>query len=178
MELKETGIMMSGNHPKLILDGTKTMTRRVIKPQPIITGQFADYKNLTTLIENLFEFCPYGQIGQRLWVRETWANDPETGGKPLLYKADMTWEPESYFKQDGGKWRPSIFMPRWASRITLEITEVRVAKLNDMTENDAHAEGVDNLVTFMLLWDSLNAKRGYGWTSNPFVWCISFRRVN
>jgi len=202
--MKETGIIMSGNHPRLILDGTKTMTRRVITPQftlPDTAGKpYLDGDGYLCVIRNRLEFdgwffiaddkfkkikCPYGQVGDRLWVRETWAthnlfdgvkpsNIPV--GKPIFYCADGNpgWV---------DTWRPSLFMPRWASRITLEITEVRVERLQEISGVDCVREGIASIDPYRLrrvfrdIWDSLNAKRGYSWESNPWVWMISFKVV-
>lgn len=131
------------------------------------------------------EYCPYGQPGDRLWVRETWAED----GSRYTYRAtNETW---------AWHWAPSIFMPRAASRITLEITDVRVERVQDISEEDARAEGVTRELrgprtypdrhaarshetyrdAYMRLWDALNAKRGCGWAVNPWVWVISFQRA-
>ena len=78
---------------------------------------------------------------------------------------------------DGGdNWRPSIHMPRWASRITLEVVNVRVQRLQEITHEDARCEGFDSLDGFALLWDRINEKRGYGWHTNPWVWVVDFSR--
>jgi len=205
------GIIMSGNHPKLIQDGIKTQTRRVITPQPIKKVNVWEYEVSTSkgisiplclgvdekqLIECMLRRCPYGQVGGRLWVRETWWCPKR--GLPVAYKANL--EPH---QADKRIWKPLIFMPRWASRITLEITEVRVERVQEITEEDIKAEGIvyqtdrgNNIFwyevhgdyhgktqavtakqSFEILWDSLNAKRGYGWEVNPWVWVISFKVV-
>ncbi len=207
--MKETGIIMSGNHPKLILDGLKTMTRRTYGLEKVNLEPDAwEFKRINDggialfWRKNIMEGdtalckCPYGQVGDRLWVRETFMHRsipdiafPESP-KSILYKATNPEVGEAF------KWKPSIHMPRWASRITLEITEVRVERLQEITEDDAMAEGicvVDNTMDsmysppnypdihrdiFMELWDSINAKRGYGWDTNPWVWVISFKRID
>jgi hypothetical protein len=99
---------------------------------------------------------------------------PEHNTYCLFYKADI----------GDGPWRPSIFMPRWASRITLEITDIKVERVQEITFTDLKKEGMDTTNKhffgahiFENLWNSINAKRGYGWESNPFVWVISFKRV-
>ena len=141
--------------------------------------------------------CPYGKPGDRLWVRETWVPvstfdpSPETGA---LYRADPMYDGTTEFDW---KWRPSIHMPRWASRITLEVTEVRVERLQDISEEDAKAEGVNggclkcgqenpcgcgvpspcHLDSFVYVWNEINAKRGYPWESNPWVWVVGFQAV-
>lgn len=176
--MKERPILFSGEMVRAILEGRKTMTRRVIKPfVPII------------------DFCPYGKTSDRLWVRETFAHVSSWShynrlapNSKWLYRADKEW-PVS-------RWKPSIFMPRLASRITLEITGVRVEQVRDISENDASAEGLQdwypdpqkpnpypnggpytNIQRFAALWDSINKKRGYGWDSNPWVWVIEFKRI-
>lgn len=149
--------------------------------------------------------CPYGQPGRKLWVRETWkphcdcdANGVITDEHPLgtcvKYRADGAMiKPDRWNEEQGywcesnentKKWRPSIFMPRWASRITLEITGVKVERLLNIKHNDALAEGVEYdvskedgspLMRFRKLWDSINSKGS--WASNPYVWVITFKRV-
>ena len=185
--MKEMGIIMTGNHPKLILDGIKTMTRRVIKPQPFKCEHCGDlaivdkkgfYRHLSNMKDG---GCPYGQVGDRLWVRETWRPYSEKDVR-IEYKADGSIvdypeQPQFSFYACGQNWHPSLFMPRWASRILLEITDIRVEHLNQISDSDVMKEGVDDLVTFMLLWDRLNKKRGYGWEMNPWVFVISFRRL-
>jgi len=172
-------IIFSTPMVQAILDGKKTQTRRVIK----------DRHQWIATDETLALHCPYGQVGSGLWVRETWSgadweddlppSDMSQEAGLLNYKAT----PNELSDCFAGKWRPSIFMPRWASRITLEITEVRVERVQDISPPDISAEGYDpfgipaGVFWFKDLWDSINAKRGYGWDSNPFVWCISFRRV-
>ena len=186
--MKERPIIFSTEMVRAILDLKKTMTRRVIKPQPIYYEHGAWFEwertkrdlNATYLAVNMPNYCPYGQVGGKLWVRETWWC-PEKG-LPVAYKANL--EPHQVDKQ---VWKPSIFMPRWASRILLEITEVRAERLQEITAGDCTREGIlyedGDYVTmrvfekFKELWDSLNAKRGYGWETNPWVWPISFKRL-
>jgi hypothetical protein len=137
--------------------------------------------------------------GDRLWVRETWAlEDAGLDGKRTIWQADRAaaWVlprnvlGETYYLSSGYKpsrWRPSIHMPRWASRITLEVTGVRVQRLQEISEEDARAEGTagpfDALFTprlrFERLWDSINSARpNCSWEANPWVWCMSFRRAS
>ena len=165
--MKERPIIFSTPMVKAILDGRKTQTRRVIKDQPPLSMRdMFKPKNLK---------CPYGQVGDRLWVRETFKPYNCMGG--FAYKADGD-------LSTGFPWKPSIHMPRGASRITLEITESRAERLQDISEEDAKAEGVKccpNAVSdykhhFMILWDSINGKK-YPWDSNPWVWVISFKVV-
>jgi hypothetical protein len=146
--------------------------------------------------------CPHGQPGDRLWVRETlkFVDTPTTRHDHVLYAADDVRVPRETglvdWACDGMAFGfansvPSIHMPRWASRISLEVTGVRVERLQDISEDDAYAEGAfagayeyDNgegtetaRESFQCLWDSLNAARGYGWDANPWVWVVEFRRV-
>ncbi len=199
--MKETGIIMSGNHPKLVLDGTKTQTRRVINPKPMIVLDGTPIK-IREAKPNEFPIqredikCPYGQVGDRLWVREThkiWVKEGFDFWY-ALYKDGMGQEcncsvdaqTDDIWYRESAKWRPSIHMPRWASRITLEITEVRVERVQEISPEDVRSEGIrgfgnldsTNMVEFIQLWDSLNAKRGYGWEVNPWCWCISFKAVD
>lgn len=192
--MKQTGIIMSGNHPQLVLDELKTMTRRVMDPQPEVkpNGHWVWKGSLWIfevegVKEVLYSNCPYGQVGDRLWVREAFSLDIYHSAGATLYRADGK---ETYVEYGTDRehrihWKPSIFMPRWASRITLEITEVRVERVQEITLGDVKAEGIttsegQNIVyglfdNFERLWDSLNAKRGWGWEVNPWVWVISFK---
>lgn len=157
--------------------------------------------------------CPYGKPGDLLWVRETWrlgringASIPNAEFATIQFKAgwgvlpyrrdwrefyvdllgsESSWE-SSETGNLWGRWRPSIHMPRWASRITLEVTDVRVERVQSISESDALADGGwvyrDCPIhkaperSFSQLWDSLNAKRGYSWDSNPYVWVVEFKR--
>lgn len=131
--------------------------------------------------------CSFGQPGDRLWVRETWAdythNIVSNNGVGIasttrpIYRAD---DDSSLYDV---RWKPSIHMPRWASRITLEVTEVRVERVQEITEDDVLAEGITHefymteaarIGEYRDLWNHLNAKRGYGWDANPWVWVIRF----
>lgn len=157
---KERPILFSGEMVRAILAGAKTETRRIKRG-----GR-----------------SPYGQTGDRLWVRETWANINRKRVKPeIIYRAgddpsDPSNDAPREFENDGGKWRPSIFMPRWASRILLGVVYVKVERLQDITEAGAEEEGVDGRKEFAALWDKINGKRG-PWRSNPLVWVITFRRI-
>jgi hypothetical protein len=144
-----------------------------------------------------FRNAPY-EVGQQLWVRETWADTfkqqwHDNNGicapdklTEVAYRATQEFpirvDDEWLVDSSDMKWRPSIFMPRWASRITLEITDVRVQRIQEISEEDVHEEGIpyNNEVpieSFEAGWDHLNARRGYSWESNPWVWAISFKRV-
>jgi len=208
--MKEKPIIFSGPMVRAILDGRKTMTRRVVKLQPVPEpARFEIWSRADGLWYPCSNSgrtgignwggprwrCPFGIPGDHLWVRETWADtSKECPRCPVSYRA--TWPPED---EEGRcfKWKSSRFMPRWASRITLEVTGVRVERLQDITEEDAKEEGVyqrceEWLPTdadpngyayvmaadaFRTLWDSINSRRGFGWDANPWVWVISFRRV-
>lgn len=197
-------ILFSTPMVRAILAGEKTQTRRIVKPQPTeapITngsalgsylvwpnnGAYLEWQDVIADPEYYAQagFCPHGQPGDRLWVRETW-NCIDTGR--LAQRRDWV----RYRATDGDEmnWRPSIFMPRWASRITLEITSVRVERVQSISMYDAMDEGVgfpkysqfeqgSHLVgAFRDLWNSINAKRGYGWEVNPWVWVVAFKVVN
>jgi len=198
-----------------ILDGRETQTRRIVNPQPVYETTSQDvqwfrwrHQGLTAngIQTHLPMASPYGQSGDRLWVREThgiFGVDGRTvsvgyaerlpagktladtdGGLDLITLDDdksLAW---AKARVDYERWRPSIFMPRWASRITLEVTGVRVERLQDISEADAIAEGIErpnNPVWYAVdeyqhLWDQINAKRA-PWASNPWVWVIEFKRV-
>lgn len=171
--MTERPILFSGEMVRAILEGRKTQTRRVMKPQP------------DTEFPCVYDReCLYGIPGDRLWVREAFSIYDHPEGPVCFYKAD---HPQDEYL----KWRPSIHMPRWVSKILLEITDIRVERLKDISEEDAKAEGVvigveefkvtgtdrPYKLAYSLLWDLINAKRGFGWDVNPWVWVIEFKRV-
>ncbi len=183
---------------RAILDGKKTQTRRVIKPQP--DGEIKaniPYEFYGTKTERIFTdtkaYLAPCSVGDILWVRETWGVPISLAGD-IIYKADFVDRKAPL--ADGEKWRPSIFMPREAARIFLRVKNVRVERLQEITEEDARAEGVkpirsalgqiyvqdDHSIGYRLafeeLWNEINAKRGYGWDTNPWVWVIEFERIN
>lgn len=181
--MRERPILFSGPMVRAILDGTKTQTRRVAMHTVcgVRVARLA-YDPAPDVCA-----CPYGVPGDRLWVRETFAPF-STGG--AVYRADKPRFSPGAHEVVGGSWHPSIHMPRWASRLSLEVTGVRVERLQDISEADAIAEGChdsDGAPTqelsgtargaFALLWDDLNADRGYGWDANPWVWVVEFRKV-
>lgn len=205
--MKSKSIIFSGKMVKAILEGRKTMTRRVIKPQPIYHPK-KKYWSMDQIIKNqsvawedglrpdLIKFCPYGQPGDQLWVRESYS----LHDKGILYRADameddsderIGWWIGNIFYANQITWKPSIFMNRKYSRITLEIINVRVERIQEISEEDAIKEGCipsvhpgtgkfNNdvaVVHFSCLWDELNEKRGYGWEKNPWVWVIEFKWI-
>jgi hypothetical protein len=228
--VKSRPILFSGPMVRAILEGRKTATRRVVKPQPEHGVMPCHYSPTGWAYMAAGQEgctcrpipCKQGTIGDRLWVRETWKYaDWTEDGEPFIgYAADGAvsewpptpspgWEDRVYDewaalsspenraidgKSADRKWRPSIFMPAWASRITLEITGVKVEWLQDITDDDAIAEGMDGRysctdptrkadkhnvpasVQFACLWNEINGPK-YPWKSNPWVWCISFRRI-
>jgi hypothetical protein len=207
---------------RAILDGRKTQTRRVVRPQPEDFGGFGpprwwnppylggsarpasedDYRAAA------IKHCPYGVPGDRLWVREAWAVPPQLNHLPprmidqpkpgelrpgilavVCYREGYA----GYDPWPGTRWRPSIHMPRWASRLTLEIVSVRVERVQEISEEDARAEGVrvweewqsrdlpavlnmhDPRDAYAQLWESINGPGS--WAANPWVWVIEFRRI-
>ena len=204
---KERPILFSAPMVRAILDGRKTQTRRIVKPQPEWAegawywrhprynnglGVHYFHTDAESAAEKMATVCPYGVPGDRLWVRETWfdnmaSDDGDEARTPArcVYRANgefIDQFPEEYMD---GKWTPSIHMPRWASRITLEITGVRIERLQDITNNDALDEGTPDLRTiengwdmrrcFQDLWEQIN---GVGsWGENPWVWVIEFKKV-
>lgn len=195
---------------RAILDGRKTMTRRIVKPQPEMIpkesllkyqpeGSFwwPAHKARTMVdISEAKSLCPYGQVRDHLWVRETFSMNHSThyatrqGNAPsgILYRASWDKDTDYYDRPFDGdrKWRPSIFMPRAYSRITLEITDIRVERLKDVSDEDAMREGIHALgqgigemsarEVFSKLWDTINGKRA-SWESNPWVWVITFKKI-
>lgn len=204
--MKEHPILFSGSMVRAILEGHKTQTRRVMSYQPDeeYTTVYGPEVYTQTLIDRNGEEqpgsevfgvygydwslkCPYGQPGDHLWVRETWLLD----GEMYLYKADFgkgilsdSWN---------GHWKPSIHMPRKASRLMLEIVNIRAERLQDISEEDARAEGVvwqrdfgngpetrEARPVFFDVWDAINGNRdqgAYTVSKNPWVWVVEFKRT-
>jgi len=206
-------IIFNTDMVKAILEGRKTQTRRVIMPQPHIErgvmrwqkshkgGMHGIDLNMDDHADLAAMFCPYGGVGDKLWVRETIAEwqgtieavqngdmDEAEALEYIIYKAGAKdWAGILKDMSYGHPWnvRPSIFMPCWASRITLEITEIRVERLQEITPMDCIREGVlpeyepgvEGLrLRFQVLWDSINGKK-HPWLSNPWVWVISFKML-
>lgn len=214
-ERKERPILFTGEMVRAIIESRKTVTRRVITPQPHPDTQFVDLEmDSTSGVYWAWDGqgmplapvgkCPYGQPGDLLWVRESiyqgvngyttangdWKSTWIKSKRLIKYSAtdepvDTGWtnEPRRHCLVK----RPSIHMPRWASRITLRVTDVRAERVQDITQEDVVAEGVrldpgprsagwrDEFAT---LWDKINKKRGYSWKSNPWTWRIEFRMFN
>lgn len=210
---RERPILMSAPMVRALLSGAKTQTRRVVKPQPL--------GGAPTLLEHLLPHqrwatdeaeeehvwkCPYGEPGDRLWVRETWSPDPpidsswastewngcgrRIDGVPERFQHPRFCNYSADWLHGPIVWRPSIHMPRWASRLTLEITGVRVERLQEISEGDAYDEGTaewcaetqrngnkwPNIVrAYQGLWESINGPDS--WASNPWVWVLEFRRL-
>ena len=180
--MKEHPIIFSSEMVRVILDGRKTMTRRIVKKHPLIEAGFTiDFIN----DPGNAGLCPYGQPGDRLWVRENIHRGKE--GNLAFYAADkglVTKNGECVPWIFNEPHVSSIHMPRWASRITLEITDIRIERLQDISEDDAEAEGAHGYTNaaspidfFICLWNSLNTKRNFSWDMNPWVWVISFKRI-
>lgn len=215
--MKECPILFKDEMVRAIIEGRKTQTRRAVKPpknidpkhwmpEKLWDGQFKALHWPADQAESEILKCPYGQPGDRLWVRETWAMidkdyKPADLAKAtsLVYRADGLKAPNQRdpeirkifadrcrFPMDEIKWRPSIHMPRVVSRITLEITGVRVERLQACNEVDAIAEGApwaacgapqegSHKSGFAALWESINGPGS--WAANPWVWVIEFKRV-
>ncbi|WP_336694419.1 hypothetical protein [Delftia acidovorans] len=206
--MKERPILFSGPMVRALLAGTKTQTRRIVKPQPdsrpgmectrvlfknrkgdVVLDEAAEAKEprLCAIL------CPYGQPGDRLWVRET----HNTHGGLATYRADGDWIADYHREepqQPRLRWVPAIHMPRTASRILLEITSVRVERLQDISEADAYAEGIEQTdfiedaehqepatgappgrYAYRALWEDINGPDS--WAQNPWVWVVEFERA-
>lgn len=186
-QVKDRPILFSGPMVRAILEGRKTQTRRPVKPQPeyrenaALPGQYGTFAkggwniDHPTGMASFVETCPHGRPRDRLWVRETWG----ISGTGPYYRAD-TIQPETV----NYAWKPSIHMPRWASRLTLEITKVRVERIRDISPDDLEKEGfeipdgisVDQVMsTFCMSWHSIYPG---SWERNDWVWVVEFRRVS
>lgn len=244
--MKERGMIFNSEMVRAILDGRKTQTRRIMKVQPesnqlgllLITDStkhsdigkyhWAESNATGNHVRSKLFSSPFGAVGERIWVRETWATLGNEEGSYVdwednlckgdersaarIYRAsceqrpgdyglwsipdDAYWKPHTKEHKFEGAWRPSIHMPRWASRILLEITDVRVERLNAISEEDARAEGIidggclncgepepcgcanpepDATDAFAYLWQSIYGQDN--WNANPWVWVIEFKRV-
>ncbi|HFN7263109.1 TPA: hypothetical protein ACHGUG_003561 [Klebsiella pneumoniae] len=244
--MTERGMIFNGEMVRAILDDRKTQTRRIMKVQPesnqlgllLITDStkhsdigkyhWAESNATGNHVRSKLFSSPFGAVGERIWVRETWATLGNEDGcyvdwednlckgdersAARIYRAsceqrpgdyglwsipdDAYWKPHTKEHKFEGAWRPSIHMPRWASRILLEITDVRVERLNAISEEDARAEGIidggclncgepepcgcanpepDATDAFAYLWQSIYGQES--WNANPWVWVIEFERV-
>jgi hypothetical protein len=202
-------ILFSAPMVRALLNGSKTQTRRIVKPQgaamrPMLEADgtprgdwFISYPKFARVGNTGFK-CPYGRPGDHLWVRETWASVPATAyrgvevyqtvnpndaNEAAIYAAE--WD-----RSGPARWRPSIHMPRWASRITLEVTKVRAERLNEISNFDCKSEGIDidKVVSYQRagadrpaahayrdIWEDINGPGS--WAANPWVWCVEFRTV-
>lgn len=205
--MRERPILFNGAMVRAILDGSKTVTRRAVikssQPETIFPSDFSATEAMVELNSTRFgttwwKSCPYGKPGDRLWVRETFAAlsageyepvKPRYGyGQEIRFAATDPLS-DCDIGVRGYAWRPSIHMPRWASRILLEITDVRVERLQAITEAQAKAEGVlscerdidpdgndySPYELFSALWVSINGHES--WHANPWVWVVEFKRV-
>jgi hypothetical protein len=208
--MKERPLIFTGPSIRAILEGRKSQTRRIMRPQPELVPE--DVWNVTPArykhgdywwraakaksmveVRDAHALGPYGVPGDRVYAKETWSTRACTqhdGGvtdqpctcRPVLYAADFP-EPSSG-KRPGG-WRTPLYMARRDARIVLELTRVRVERLQEITEEDAVAEGMDNIKAkvprcrdvYSMTWDAIHARGApeFLWTANPFVWALSFR---
>ena len=175
--MAERPILFSDPMVRAILDGRKTVTRRIVKPNLKGTrvGCYTDASGVVIELVHVDEEdgdvidapgprCPYGQSNDILWVREAYGFDLR--GDPV-YRANLR-----DLKPADGKWRPSIFMPKTVSRIALAVRDVTVERLHDITEAEARLEGFDSRSLFKQLWCNLNGDES--WNANPLVWRVSF----
>lgn len=231
--MRERPIIFGGESVRAILAGRKTQTRRVVDLARadhrvdwigwVENRTAADgpdlgpgweaqevWESTPSSAEELADStairCPYGVVGDRLWVRETWCEFDHVHwedtslpkdylslryGTPrrnaCAYRAETDADGERIRADYGYQWKTPLFMPRWASRLTLEVTEVRVERLQSISGADAIAEigcvgtGPNNhrhVDQYRRAWDSLNARRGFPWSSDPWVWCVTFQNLS
>lgn len=199
----EKPILFSTEMVQSILDGRKTQTRRVMKPQPKVHESppcnpnynigwlnFVWSNEKRNTPDRVIKSSPYGRPGDELWVRETHRfHELDCGLDIIQYKVGDSMplpnekEAADYIVGRFDTWRPSIHMPRWASRIQLTVEDIRVERVQEITEQAAIDEGINApfsydmdppTLIFAYLWDEINADRGYSWESNPWVWVIKF----
>jgi hypothetical protein len=214
--IKERPILFNARMVRAILEGSKSVTLREVKKQAALDCLAAGFEPAFLALPGNADLCPYGKPGERLWVRETWLPDPDADHEAWDEHTDtyFSWSgcgskidgvppglrtPEHCIYREGWKgsalmWRPSIHMPRWASRILLEVTHVQVERLNAITADQALAEGIqpfwddngfhvedgkhyaDNPVESLAsFWHSINGTNS--WEANPWVWVVEFKRV-
>lgn len=205
----ETPILFQADMIRAILAGAKTQTRRIVKGQcpHCIIEEYDGKQMICRHCEHGSGYIKCRYDVDELWVKETWRPiswDVSEGWMDVEYRADSTcsnplpvpdnaWlKKESLARKysDCPDWRPSIFMPRWASRIQLAVKKIRVERVQDITTPDVVAEGLSPASPSMQwlsdwhakkayaqLWDSINSKRGFPWKSKPFVWVIEFERI-
>lgn len=199
----ERPILFSGPMVRAILASTKSQTRRAFSPRmeklmraAAAMGEVSHFLDEGSMQPNDLDyvrsFCPYGQPGDRLWVRETWCRqwDDERGFLDECWYRASDPDVVSVDAMEKSPWKPSIHMPRWASRITLDIKAVRIERLQDISDQDAAAEGVatwapgalspdslnaDPSDQFRWLWCSINGPDS--WDANPWVWVVEFERA-
>jgi len=207
--MRERGIIFNAEMVRAVLEGRKTQTRRIMKVQPVSPelelsriiestrrtedGKFF-WREPGSFVNNrrsvLFS-CPFGEVGDRLWVRETWAEAGGSAPELQLYRANYPTHVPSKYENvppaESIRWRPSIHMPRWASRIKLEITGVRVERLTALSDDDARNEGCPAQLPhnpedehqartwFRGLWSEMYGEES--WQANPWVWVIEFRKL-
>ncbi|EEJ3321632.1 hypothetical protein CC797_21870 [Salmonella enterica subsp. enterica] len=219
--MKERGMIFNAEMVRAILEGRKTQTRRVMKPQPEPcpaprgghwwpSNAFKTMLHVEEEMQNgkggwgglVGDACPFGDVGDRIWVRETWAEAGASAPDLKLYRANYPAHVPTHYENvppaEDVRWTPSIHMPRWASRITLEITDVRVERLHSISERDALREGLFQLPAsgryclqpgmqyfgmashsakevYSWLWASIYGEES--WDANSWVWVIEFKRV-
>jgi hypothetical protein len=198
--VKERPIPFSAPMVRATHEDRKTQTRRVMKPQPWDDSVYGPTwrkgngwpnVDMVPATQHLAaQFCPYGVPGDRLWVREAWV---VSGQFDELPPRGLSSSSRAFYLADGetpvwfnrGRYRHARFMPRWASRITLEITGVRVERLQDISEDDIQSEGITNGVylteqkrraEWQQLWESINGAES--WVANPWVWVVEFKRMD
>jgi len=201
--MTERGILMSGPMAQAAHEGRKTQTRRVIRPQPfwidVVTKLPVKPHSPKNIDGYLPHRCPYGEPGDLLYVRETWAinscfDDQSPSRVGDVYEGILIWhcaaDTTHGAENDAcrGRWRPSIYMPKWAARTWLRLLDVWIERVQEISTEDIECEGILHWIenngnhggrrrTFAKLWDSLNAKRGFGWDANQWVWVLKFKRT-